>query len=57
MTEIAKICETYGLKQTELARRFGIPLRTLQNWHAGVRIPPEYVVRMMIELLEHDRQK
>lgn len=57
MTEIAKICEAYGLKQTELARRFGIPLRTIQNWHAGVRVPPDYVVRMMVELLEHDKTK
>lgn len=57
MTEIAQICEAYGLKQTELARRFGIPLRTVQDWHAGRRVPPDYVVRMMTELLEHDRQK
>ena len=57
MTEIAKICEAYDLKQTELAKRFGIPLRTVQDWHAGRRVPPDYVVRMMIELLEHDRQK
>lgn len=57
MTEIAKICEAYSLKQTELARRFGIPLRTIQNWHAGVRVPPDYVVRMMTELLEHDKTK
>lgn len=57
MTEIAQICTEYGLKQTELAKRFGIPLRTVQDWHAGRRVPPEYVVRMMVELLEHDRQK
>ena len=57
MTEIAKICAAYGLKQTELAKRFGIPLRTVQDWHAGRRVPPEYVVQMMTELLEHDRQK
>ncbi len=54
MTEIAKICEAYGLKQTELAKRFGIPLRTVQDWYAGRRVPPDYVVQMIIEIL--DRQ-
>lgn len=56
-TEIAQICKDYGLTQTALAKRFGIPLRTIQDWHANRRVPPGYVVRMMIELLEHDRQK
>ena len=51
---IKDLCTEYGLGQTALARRFGIPLRTVQNWHAGVRIPPDYVVRMMDELLRID---
>ncbi len=56
MTEIAKICERYGLSQTALAKRFGIPLRTVQDWHAGRRTPPDYVVRMIVELLDIDQQ-
>lgn len=56
-SEIAQICQDYGLNMTELSKRFGIPYRTIQDWHAGRRVPPEYVVRMMTELLEHDRQK
>ena len=56
-TEIKAICERYDLTQTALAKRFYIPLRTVQDWHAGRRVPPGYVVRMMIELLDHDRQK
>ena len=56
-TLIAEICEAYGYSQTDLAKKFEIPLRTVQDWHAGRRVPPEYVVRMMTELLEHDRQK
>ena len=51
-TEIAQICKDYGLTQTALAKRFGIPLRTVQDWHAGRRVPPDYVVNMMQELLE-----
>lgn len=49
---IKEICEKYNLSQTALAKRFGIPLRTVQDWHAGRRTPPDYVVAMMIELLE-----
>ena len=56
-TEIAQICKNYGLTQTALAKRFGIPLRTVQDWHANRRVPPFYVVRMMLEILEMDRQK
>ena len=57
MTEIAQICERYGLSQTALAKRFGIPLRTIQNWAGGQRPAPEYVINMMVELLEHDKNK
>jgi putative transcriptional regulator len=54
---IKEICEKYNLTQTALAKRFDIPLRTVQDWHGGRRNPPEYVVKMIIELLEHDMQK
>lgn len=52
-----ELCEKYNLSQTALANRFGIPLRTVQDWHGGRRNPPDYVVRMMEELLEHDKEK
>lgn len=38
-----------GDTQSEFAARYRIPFRTVQNWEAGVRRPPEY----MINLLEH----
>jgi DNA-binding transcriptional regulator YiaG len=56
MKTIKDICIEYGLSQTALAKRFGIPLRTVQDWHSGRRVPPEYVVSMMIEILERERQ-
>lgn len=55
-TEIARICEKYDLSQTALAKKFGIPLRTVQDWHAGRRKTHDYVVRMIIEILERERQ-
>lgn len=36
-----------GLTQTGMTERFGIPRRTIQEWEAGRRIPPEYVLRML----------
>ena len=54
---IKEICLKYNLTQTALAQRFDIPLRTVQDWHGGRRNPPDYVVGMMVELLEQDKQK
>ena len=51
---IKDICEKYGFSQTALAKRFGIPLRTVQDGHGERRTPPDYVVSMMVEILEHD---
>lgn len=54
---IQDILTTYGYTQTSLARRFGIPLRTVQNWCGGVRTPPEYVIGMMDEILKRERDE
>ena len=52
---IKTLCEAYGISQTALARRFDIPLRTVQDWYAGRRKPPAYVVNMLTALLEYDK--
>lgn len=51
---IKEVCERHQISQSALARRFGIPLRTVQDWHSDRRKPPEYVVRMVVELLRVD---
>lgn len=40
-----------GLNQSKFARRFGIPLRTVQDWCGGRRSMPEYLKFMCAELL------
>ena len=57
MATIKELCEKYSIGQTALAQRFDIPLRTVQDWHAERRTPPEYVTRMMDELLAQDKEK
>ena len=54
-TTIAQLCEKYDLSQTALAKKFGIPLRTVQDWHAGRRVPPWYVISMMVRILELEK--
>lgn len=54
-TPIAELCGRYGLTQTALAESFGIPLRTVQDWHSGRRNPPDYVVNMIDRLLIIER--
>lgn len=56
MNTIKEICEKYNLSQTALAKRFGIPLRTVQNWHGGQRNPPDYVIGMMVEILDAEKK-
>lgn len=40
-----------GLTQSECARRFCIPLRTVQNWAGGERSCPLYLRLMMAEIM------
>ena len=44
---IKKIREEAGMTQKAFSDFFGIPVRTLQDWEAGLRKPPEYVVRLL----------
>ena len=53
---IKDICFYFNIGQTELSRRFDIPLRTIQNWHSGKRKPPLYVVTMICTILEYEKK-
>lgn len=48
---IKEILTATKMSQTDLANRFGIPLRTVQNWCGGVNKPPQYVIAMICEIL------
>lgn len=48
---VKQIAADAGMAQRSIAERFCIPLRTVEDWCAGKRTPPDYVRMMMQELL------
>ena len=52
--KIKELRKKTGLSQSKFSAKFGIPVRTLQQWEQGISAPPDYLVRMMayIMLLE-----
>lgn len=36
-----------GLTLTQISAQYGIPYRTVQDWNAGRRVPPEYIVKLL----------
>ena len=40
------------LTQQAMAERMEIPKRTIQDWEGGLRIPPAYVQRFVLNELE-----
>lgn len=48
---ISEISAKTGMSYRKLAERFHIPHRTMENWSAGIRKPPEYILLMMQEIL------
>ena len=41
-----------GISRAEMSRRFEIPVRTLENWEAGVNKTPIWAEKLIIEKLE-----
>jgi transcriptional regulator with XRE-family HTH domain len=46
--------EMSGMNQREFGEYFGIPLRTVQNWHGGLRECPAYLLDLMRYKLENE---
>jgi len=44
---LKKIREDLGMNRTEFSRYISIPLRTLEEWEAGRRQMPDYVLRLI----------
>ena len=47
MNKLKQIREDLGMNRTEFSGYMGIPLRTLEEWEAGRRQMPGYVLRLI----------
>ena len=57
MNEIKKLRAELGLSQQKFAKKFGIPLRTVQDWEYGKREVRSYIVNMMQKIIELENKK
>lgn len=53
--KIRDIRKKTGLNRTEFAAHFGIPLRTVEDWEAERRTPPEYIPRFIYYQWEYEQ--
>ena len=47
ITTLKKIRETVNMNRSEFSRFMNIPVRTLEEWEAGRRKMPDYVLRLL----------
>ena len=47
--------ESTGETRKEFSIHTGIPVRTLEDWEAGRRTPPEYIPRLIAYQLEYEK--
>lgn len=52
--DICEMRNRLGETQSEFAARYQIPFRTIQNWEAGVRVPPAYITSLLEERVRAD---
>lgn len=51
---IRELRESTGLNRRQFSEHTGIPLRTLEDWEAGRRTPPEYIPRLISYQLKYE---
>jgi transcriptional regulator with XRE-family HTH domain len=49
---VQSLREKAGLSQSELARKAGVPVRSVQNWEQGHRLPRPQALLPLAEALE-----
>lgn len=51
---IRDLREKAGMTRKEFSEHTTIPVRTLEDWEAGRRIPPEYIPRLIAYQLKYE---
>ncbi len=52
---ITELRESVGENRKEFSKHTGIPVRTLEDWEAGRRTPPEYIPRLIAYQLLYEK--
>lgn len=52
---IKELRESIGMSRKEFSEHTGIPVRTLEDWEAARRTPPEYISRLIVKTEENNR--
>ena len=53
-SQIKELREKMGMNRREFCDYYGIPYRTVQDWEAGKRELPDYLLRLIIYRAEID---
>ncbi len=53
--EIKELRLGCGMNRKEFSEHTGIPVRTLEDWEAGRRTPPEYIPRLIAYQMKYER--
>lgn len=51
---IKELRESTGMTRKEFSEYTGIPVRTLEDWEAARRTPPEYIPRLLEYRLKYE---
>ena len=51
---IKELRESTGMTRKEFSEHTGIPVRTLEDWEAARRTPPEYIPRLIAYQLKYE---
>ena len=52
--QIKELRASTGMSRKEFSERTGIPVRTLEDWEAARRTPPEYIPRLIAYQLKYE---
>ena len=52
--QIKELRESTGMSRKDFSEHTGIPVRTLEDWEAARRTPPEYIPRLIAYQLKYE---
>lgn len=57
MTDSERIRNISTLSRAAFSRKYHVPVRTLEDWDAGKKTPPIYVMELLERVVKEDRLK